>query len=216
MMSIMMDAHKQRDVATADVAGACLHASLDEFTLPKWKEHQPTSWVTFPRSTRNLWHAKMARHLCLLKALHGCVKSALLWHELFTGTLAEMGFELNPHDTCAANKLVDGKQCTIHWCIDDNDTSHVDPQVVTDVVEKIEERFGKMTLPRGKKHDAFQQQGKKEQESGAMMKLTLKKQCHNNTGVLRLFLCVSLFQFQHICIQDQSPRRHQNGGHHDS
>jgi hypothetical protein len=159
MMSIMMDAHKQRDVATADVAGACLHASLDEFTLPKWKEHQPTSWVTFPRSTRNLWHAKMARHLCLLKALHGCVKSALLWHELFTGTLAEMGFELNPHDTCAANKLVDGKQCTIHWCIDDNDTSHVDPQVVTDVVEKIEERFGKMTLPRGKKHDAFQQQG---------------------------------------------------------
>jgi hypothetical protein len=74
------------------------------------------------------------------------VKSALLWYELFTGTLQGMGFELNPYDTCVANKIVDKKQCTIAWYVDDNKISHVNPKVVTGVVNKIEERFGKMTV----------------------------------------------------------------------
>jgi hypothetical protein len=35
MLSAMMDACKERDVATADVAGGCLHANQDDFTLLK-------------------------------------------------------------------------------------------------------------------------------------------------------------------------------------
>jgi hypothetical protein len=35
MMSVMLDACEHRDVATADVAGAYLHASLEDFTLLK-------------------------------------------------------------------------------------------------------------------------------------------------------------------------------------
>jgi hypothetical protein len=52
-------------------------------------------------------------YLELLKALYGCVQSALLWYELFSSTLQGMGFELNPYDACVANKVIDGKQCTI-------------------------------------------------------------------------------------------------------
>jgi hypothetical protein len=63
-----------------------------------------------------------------------------------------MGFELNPYDTCVANKMIDGKQCTIAWFVDDNKISHVDSKVVSHVIEKIEERFGKMTVTRGKEH----------------------------------------------------------------
>jgi len=63
-----------------------------------------------------------------------------------------MGFELNPYDTCVANKMINGKQCTICWYVDDNKISHVDAKVVASVVEKIEERFGKMTVTRGKEH----------------------------------------------------------------
>ena len=88
-----------------------------------------------------------------MKALYGRVKSALLlWYELFTGTLQGMGFELNPYDTCVANKMIDGKQCTTCWYLDDNKISHVDERVVTSIMEKIEERFGKMTVTRGKEH----------------------------------------------------------------
>jgi hypothetical protein len=154
MLSTMIDAHEERDVATADVAGACSHAELDDFTLLKLEgesvdimcnasEHHK-EFVTHEKG-------KKALHLRLLKALRGCVKSALLWCELLSGTLVEMGFELNPCDTCVANKVVNKKQCAVAWHADDNKTSHVDPAVVTEVVEKIEEPFGKMTVTRGKK-----------------------------------------------------------------
>lgn len=48
-------------------------------------------------------------YLKLLKALYGCIKSALLWYNLFTSVLKGWGFELNPYDMCVANKTIKGK-----------------------------------------------------------------------------------------------------------
>jgi hypothetical protein len=61
-----------------------------------------------------------------------------------------MGFKLNPYDLCVANSQIKGKQCTIAWYDDDNKISHVDDTVVTDIIEMIEAKFGKMTVTRGK------------------------------------------------------------------
>jgi hypothetical protein len=97
-------------------------------------------------------NGKRVLYLQLLKALYGCVKSALLWYDLFAGTLTEMGFKLNPYDPCVANKTINGKQCTIVWYVDDNKISHVDYDVVSDIINRIEKRFGKMTVTRGKVH----------------------------------------------------------------
>jgi hypothetical protein len=63
-----------------------------------------------------------------------------------------MGFELNPYDTCVANKTIDGKQCTLVWYVDDTKISHVDGNVVSHVIKKIETKFGKMTVTQGKEH----------------------------------------------------------------
>ena len=96
---------------------------------------------------------KPVLYLRLARALYGCVKSAMLWYQLFTTTLKGLGFKLNPYDTCVANATVRGKQCTIVWYVDDNKISHVDPSVVTDIIHKIEAKFGKMTVTRGDKHE---------------------------------------------------------------
>jgi len=98
------------------------------------------------------WRGEKVLYLRLLKALYGCMKSALLWYELFMGTLQKMGFELNPYDPCVANKIVNGKPCTIVWYVDDNKFLHVDSQVVTEIVVAIEQYFGKMMVMRGKQH----------------------------------------------------------------
>jgi Reverse transcriptase (RNA-dependent DNA polymerase) len=95
---------------------------------------------------------KPVLYLQLKKALYGCVKSALLWYDLFVSTLKDIGFTLNPYDACVANKMINGSQCTVAWYVDDNKISHKDPQVVSDIIQKIEERFGKMTVTRGHKH----------------------------------------------------------------
>ena len=91
-------------------------------------------------------------YLRLLKALYGCIKSALLWYELFSSTLKDMGFVLNPYNECVANKIINSKQCTIGWHVDDNMISHIDSKVVTEVIEKIEGKFGKMAVTRGAVH----------------------------------------------------------------
>ena len=131
-MSIMIDAYERRDVATAEVAGAYLCARLDDFTLLKVEGESVDilcrvsgKYKVFGTIEKN---GKKVMYLRLKKALYGCVKSALLWYDLFTGTLQEMGFELNPYDTCVANKVIDGKQCTIAWYVDDNKISHVQPK----------------------------------------------------------------------------------------
>jgi hypothetical protein len=48
--------------------------------------------------------------------------------------------------------MIEGTQCTIIWYVDDNKISHANPAVVSSIIEKIEERFGKMTVTRGKQH----------------------------------------------------------------
>jgi hypothetical protein len=155
MMSILIDAWEHRDVATADVTGAYLNADLDDFTLLKLEGESVTIMCDVCAEYTKFVcyeHGKKVLCLQLLKALYGCVKSALLWYELFSRTLQGVGFELNPYDTCVANKMINCKQCTIAWYVDDNKISRMEEQVVTGVIERIEERFGKIVVTWGKKH----------------------------------------------------------------
>jgi hypothetical protein len=47
------------------------------------------------------------------KALYGMMKSALLFYKKLISELKEMGFEVNPYNSCVVNKIVDGSQMTI-------------------------------------------------------------------------------------------------------
>jgi hypothetical protein len=155
MLSIIIDAWERRKSATADVTGAYLHAKLKDFTLLRMEGESVDIMCDVNEEYKKfvcLENGKKVLYLKLQKALYGCVQSALLWYELFSGTLQEMGFALNPYDACVANKIVNGKQCTIVWYVDDTKISHMDDSVITDVIAKIEERFGKMTVTRGNKH----------------------------------------------------------------
>jgi hypothetical protein len=109
----------------------------------------PEKYAPFVHTTRN---GKKQLYVELKKALYGCIRSALLWYNLFTGTLSDMGFELNPYDPCVANKILNGKQCTICWYVDDLKISHVSSRVVSKIIKIIEDRYGEMVVTRGKKH----------------------------------------------------------------
>ena len=155
ILSILIEAYEGRDVATADIAGAYLKALMKDFVLMRFSgetvrilcEMNPAhkAFVVFENGEQVLY-------VRLLKALYGCVKSALLWYELFSSTLLQMGFTLNPYDQCVANCKIGGKQCTIGWYVDDTKISHEDPAVVTTIIEQLEAKFGKMTVVRGDKH----------------------------------------------------------------
>ena len=51
------------------------------------------------------------------------------------------------------NKIIDNKQCTILWHVDDLKTSHVDPAVIYSVLAEIDPEYGKIArikITRGK------------------------------------------------------------------
>jgi hypothetical protein len=156
LLTIVVDAYEGRDVATCDVAGAYLKASMKDFVIIKFTgesvdiilKMQPShaKFVTYENGVKTLY----AR---LKKALYGCVQSALLWYKLFHDTLQHLGFTINPYDPCVANCTINGSQCTIAWYVDDMKISHVDPNVVTEMIEKLESLFDKMTVTRGKEHN---------------------------------------------------------------
>ena len=88
----------------------------------------------------------------VLGTIYGCLESTMLWYNLHVTTLKVMDFELNPYDLCVANKIINGKQCTIVWYDDDNKISHTDPAVVDSIIQELTKEIGELSITRGKEH----------------------------------------------------------------
>ena len=154
--TIVVDAKEGRDTAVADVVGAYLKALMKDLVIMKFTGKAVDIICKMDPSYKayvTTENGQKVIYVRLHKALYGCVQSALLWYNLFSETLIEMGFVLNPYDQCVANCVIDGSQCTIAWYVDDTKISHRDPNVVTRVIECIESKFGKMSVSRGKEHE---------------------------------------------------------------
>ena len=66
-----------------------------------------------------------------------------------------MRYQRNEYDWCVMNNIMDKKQCTIIWYINDLKTSHVDPAVISRFIADIDAeswKIAKMTIMRGKVH----------------------------------------------------------------
>ena len=51
------------------------------------------------------------------KAVYSILRAALLVYHKLRADLKDMGFEVNPYDPYAANKDVNGSQCTVVWLL---------------------------------------------------------------------------------------------------
>ena len=105
---------------------------------PEYKQH-----VRYEKGQKVLY-------LRILRAIYGCIESALRWYILYEETLEKEGYKLNDYDRCVANKIVNCTQCTIAWYVDDNKASHVDPSLIDDLLEVMKSHFGNFTITRGK------------------------------------------------------------------
>jgi Reverse transcriptase (RNA-dependent DNA polymerase) len=156
VISIIEDAYEDRDVGIGDIAGAYLKADMDDFVVMKFTGEAVRILCEMnPAHKENvvIENGIETLYVVLDKALYGCVKSALLWYNLLTDTIKGLGFKLNPYDQCVANCTIDGSTCTIAWYVDDLKISHRDPTVVTAIIEKLEAKFGKMSVSRGREHN---------------------------------------------------------------
>ena len=156
LLTALIDAVEDRHVVVADVTGAYLNADMDDFVLIRLSGDDVDMMCKANPTYKKFIHTGSGKRILFLqlkKALYGCVKSALLWYCLFRDTLCGLGFTLNPYDPCVANANIKGSQCTIVWYVDDNKISHKDREVVNDLVQCIEAKFGHMAKTQGDEHE---------------------------------------------------------------
>ena len=159
-LSCVIDAKEGRDVATVDIPGAFMHADMDEKVHIRIEGEMAKLLAKLDPNVYRKFVAvengKLVLYAELSKALYGTLRAALLFWRLLSKLLKSWGFVINPYDWCVANKMIDGKQCTILWHVDDLKISHVSADVVTRIIQQLDDRFGKeapITVTRGKKHD---------------------------------------------------------------
>jgi len=148
MMSCAIDAREGRHMAVTDIPGAFLHADIEDdvHMLLEGTIAELVVKLDLNLYRKYIWQNKQGKlmlYVKLRKALYGTLQVALLFWRLLSDTLIEWGFKLNEYDKCVANKIINRKQCTIIWHVDDLKISHVEPKVVNDIIKNLKTNLDK-------------------------------------------------------------------------
>lgn len=168
LLTCIIDAEEGRDVAVVDIPNAFVQTRVtDEKDMAIIKirgilvdilvEIAPK--VYGPYVTTDKKDEKQLLVQCL-NALYGTMMASLLYYKKFVASLEGIGFELNPYEPCVANKIIEGKQMTICFHVDDCKLSHVNTKVMDKMIEWLKQEYecifedgsGEMAVSRGKKH----------------------------------------------------------------
>jgi hypothetical protein len=166
ILTCVVDAIEGRDVATCDIPGAFMQSDMKGKVVMKLEgvmsevilKIDPKLYTKY--ATKE--NGKEVIYVILTKALYGTLQAALLFWQNLSTQLKEWGFEINPYDFCVANKIINGKQCTIVWHVDDLKISHVDVKAVSTILDLLDAKYGQeivggkrapLTIYRGKIHD---------------------------------------------------------------
>ncbi len=133
-------AHEQRDVATCDIPGAFLQADNPDYILMHLNgilaelmvKIAPHMYRTFVTTNAK---GKPVLYVQLEKAVYGMMKSALLFYSKLVADITSVGFSINPYDPCVTKKTVNQSHMTICWHVDDLFLGHVDPSLVTQILD---------------------------------------------------------------------------------
>jgi hypothetical protein len=90
----------------------------------------------------------------LQKALYGYLRSAVVFYQKPMRDIESQGFEINPYNPCVANSMINGKQFTMVWHVDDINMSHEDKKEVTRMITWLKSIYSEdMRVSRGKIQD---------------------------------------------------------------
>ncbi|KAL7518066.1 hypothetical protein ACHAWX_002924 [Stephanocyclus meneghinianus] len=126
-----IDAKEGRDDAVIDLPCAFLHADMDDLVvmvlcgglaelMAVVASEIYRKYITYGED------GKAILYVTLQKASYRTVKAALLFYCTLVLERKERGFKINEYDPCIATKVVNGKQMTITWHVDDLKNSHMD------------------------------------------------------------------------------------------
>jgi hypothetical protein len=166
LLTATIDAKENRDIMSADIPNAFVQTDMEnnnnEKMMMKIRGPLVDMLVDIDKELYESYVVQenndKVLYVELLKALYGTLQAALLFYKKLKNDLESIGFKLNPYDPCVANRVINGKQHTITWHVDDLKSSHVDPRVNDEFLLWLEKMYGDPKLApvkatRGKIHD---------------------------------------------------------------
>jgi hypothetical protein len=168
LLSCIIDAEKGRDVAVVDIPNVFVQTRVEtQKDMAFIKIHgvlvdilvEIAPYVYKPYVSRDKKGVKQLL-VQFQNALYGTMVASLLYYRKFVKSLTEVGFIINPYDPCVANKIMEGKQMTICFHVDDCKLRHRKKKVMDTMFEYLREEYesifedgtGAMTVSRGKIH----------------------------------------------------------------
>ena len=146
-------------VMTADIPGAFMQADIDKQLFIKLEGDIALLLIREDPSYQKCMTYKKKKAVIyaeLSKVLYRTLQATLLfWREL-SQFLKGHGFTANPYDPCVVNKVINGKQCMVAWHVDNLKMSHVEQQVLEELLNALNAKFGKekpLTVTHGKTHE---------------------------------------------------------------
>ena len=149
-----IDAYEGRDVATADVPNSFLQTDMPE---PKPGEDRVIMKITGEQVDMMLEldltlypnyvvykRKRKVIYVVILKALYVMLVASLFWYEKFIKDLQSIGFVFNPYNPCVANRMINGKQHTVRFRVDNIMSSHVDSKVINKFLQWLHRNYGKL------------------------------------------------------------------------
>ena len=166
LLTAVIDAAEERCVATVDIPHAFIQTDIkddkdgDRITM---KMRGPIVDMLVELDY-NLYHDKVVHekndkvlYVHVKKAIYGMIQSSLMFYKKLRADLESEGFKINPYDPCIANKMVNGKQMTIAWHVDDLKVSHKHEKEVDKFIAWLESKYGSDTgrvkAVKGNRHD---------------------------------------------------------------
>ena len=167
LLTAVIDAMEKRDVITIDIPNAFIQTDIKQEErmvriimkirgplVDMLVEIDPATYAPFVTYE----NGEKVLYVVVLKAIYGMLESALLFYKQWRDDLISAGYTINPYDPCVANKMINGKQHTVAWHVDDLKSSHVEPKVNDEFAKWVDNKYGddeigRVVAKRGKKHD---------------------------------------------------------------
>ena len=149
-LTAIIDAWENRKVAVLDVPGAFMQVDMDELVHVQFQGEMVDKLLEIDHdlyaSYVSMENGEKVMYVELLKALYRTLWAArLLWEKLQTKLVNEWGFTPNRYDSCVVNKMVDGRQLTVAWHMDDLKISHEKEEALDEFIGMMENEFGQDT-----------------------------------------------------------------------
>ena len=140
------NAHERRHNITLDIPNAFIQTEHEGQTVHmKIRGRLVDILVSIDPSTYEpfvtIEYGQKVLYVKLLKAIYGTLEAALLFYKKLRKDLEENGYRVNPYDPCVANKMIEGKQHTIMWHVDDLMASHVNPKVNDNFIKWVQSKY---------------------------------------------------------------------------